>query len=270
LILFKSTWQFAPVKAALEISFQGGVTFNFMGFGTANSIVADVPRDEVKPFLHHFTADETGSVSSPAWQEPPWTLDLHGTTPAITAMVTCIDAGRIFLPPPFRPPQTPTSPPIEPGGSNIAQTAAELHAPFIPGTTVQPETPTSPIEIQLQSEGGVFVVPVSINDAITLNFIIDSGASDVCLPADVVMTLIRTGTVRQEDFTGNKTYQLADGTTVPSATFRIRVLNVGGRRLENVTASIGKVEGSLLLGQSFLDRFESWSIDNRRHVLRLN
>ena len=38
-------------------------------------------------------------------------------------------------------------------------------------------------------EGGTFVVPVRINDQITLKFVIDSGASDVSVPADVVMTL---------------------------------------------------------------------------------
>ena len=33
----------------------------------------------------------------------------------------------------------------------------------------------------LKREGGVLVLPVQVNNAITLNFIIDSGASDVVI-----------------------------------------------------------------------------------------
>ena len=36
-----------------------------------------------------------------------------------------------------------------------------------------------------------------------------------------------------------------------------------------VACSVAATEGSLLLGQSFLERFESWSIDNTNHELLL-
>lgn len=81
---------------------------------------------------------------------------------------------------------------------------------------------------------------------------------------------MRTGTLRNEDFLGSKEYQLADGSIAPSETFMIRSLKVGNRELENVTGSVARAEGSLLLGQSFLTRFRSWSIDNERGVLLLN
>jgi hypothetical protein len=44
---------------------------------------------------------------------------------------------------------------------------------------------------------------------------------------------------------------------------------VGARVLENVVGSVAPVQGGLLLGQSFLSRFKSWSIDNQRQVLIL-
>ena len=50
--------------------------------------------------------------------------------------------------------------------------------------------------VPLQRKGGTYVVPVLINKAITLDFIVDGGAADVSIPADVVMTLVRTGTLR--------------------------------------------------------------------------
>ena len=46
-------------------------------------------------------------------------------------------------------------------------------------------------------------------------------------------------------------------------------LRVGDRVLENVIGSVASTKGSLLLGQSFLGRFKSWSIDNGRHALLL-
>ena len=101
---------------------------------------------------------------------------------------------------------------------------------------------------------------VRFNGAITLNAIIDSGAADVSVPADIVSTLIRTKTVSEEDFLGVQTYVLADGTEVPSPRFRIRSLKVGNKTLENVTASIASGNADILLGQSFLGRFKSWSV----------
>jgi hypothetical protein len=124
-------------------------------------------------------------------------------------------------------------------------------------------------EVTLWRRGGVLQVPVTINGAIQLAFTVDSGADDVSIPADVVMTLIRTGTIKEADFLGKQTYSLANGSTMPSARFRIRSLKVGDRVLENVTGGIAPVSGPLLLGQSFLRRLKSWSIDNNRGVLVL-
>src|SRR5215831_5919363 len=67
--------------------------------------------------------------------------------------------------------------------------------------------------VPLQSEGGTFLVPVVINDQITLNFTLDSGAADVSIPADVFSTLVRTGTIRQSDYLDTQMYSLADGST---------------------------------------------------------
>jgi len=127
----------------------------------------------------------------------------------------------------------------------------------------------SATSVPMQEVGGIYVVPVLVNEAITLKFVVDSGAAHVSIPADVVMTLMRTGTLKNADFMGEQTYVLADGSTVPSQTFRIQSLKVGNKVLENVIGSIASVKGSLLLGQSFLSRFKSWSIDNTMHVLLL-
>jgi clan AA aspartic protease (TIGR02281 family) len=124
--------------------------------------------------------------------------------------------------------------------------------------------------ILIEVEGGTFIVPVTINSQITLKFTIDSGAADVAVPADVVLMLIRTGSIVKEDFLGEQQYQLADGSTVPSPVFTIRSLKVGDKVLENVRASVASINGSLLLGQSFLNRFSSWAVDNKNRLLFLH
>jgi predicted aspartyl protease len=136
--------------------------------------------------------------------------------------------------------------------------------------TVPPRDPQRSVAVALQVEGGTFVVPVLINGAIKLKFKIDSGSAEVSVPADVVMTLMRAGTISGADFQGNTTYTLADGSTLPSPNFNIRSLKVGNKILKNVKGSVAPVKGGLLLGRSFLNRFKSWSIDSRRQVLLLN
>ena len=145
----------------------------------------------------------------------------------------------------------------------LANATAPVH------TDETPAPPASPPQeqIALEDDQGVFRVPVLINGAVRLSFMIDSGASDVVIPADVAMTLARTGTITRADFIGNETFELADGSTMPSPEFRIRSLRVGNLELQNVTASITNVNGNLLLGQTFLSRLTSWSIDNQRHML---
>jgi hypothetical protein len=47
-------------------------------------------------------------------------------------------------------------------------------------------------ELLLRQKGGIFVIPVQINGAITLAFLIDSGATDVPVPVDVFSTNVRS------------------------------------------------------------------------------
>lgn len=135
--------------------------------------------------------------------------------------------------------------------------------------TRTPSQTASQTSVRLIREAGTFKIPVRINGVLELQFTVDSGASDVTVPADVVMTLVRTGTISESDFVGEQTYRLADGSTVRSDTFRIRQLQVGDRTITNVLGSVANVNGSLLLGQSFLSRFQRISFDYGQGVLVL-
>jgi clan AA aspartic protease (TIGR02281 family) len=124
-------------------------------------------------------------------------------------------------------------------------------------------------EIRLRNHDGTLVVPVLINNTMTVPFTIDSGASDVSISTDILNKLMQSGSISRADFLGKQTYHLADGSTVASETFRIHSLKVGDREVKDVTGSVTNDTDGLLLGQSFLTRFRSWSIDNQRQVLLL-
>ena len=158
----------------------------------------------------------------------------------------------------------------------VGQSGLWIHGDFIganaeAGDSVSVSSLLAPghVEIALFKDRGTFKVPVIINGAIVLDFIVDSGATDVSVPADVAMTLMRTGTLQDGDFLGSQDFILADGSSVPSQTFRIRSLKIGNHVIEDVTAGIGGAKSNLLLGQSFLSKFKAWSIDNRRQALIL-
>jgi hypothetical protein len=121
--------------------------------------------------------------------------------------------------------------------------------------------------IPLVHAHGTLQVPVVINGKISLNFTIDSGATDVSIPATVFSTLARNGTVSTQDFLDKRLYKLADGSGEISQRFRIRSLRVGKLEVRDVIASIGDSGGLPLLGQSFLSRLKSWSIDNEQQAL---
>ena len=122
-------------------------------------------------------------------------------------------------------------------------------------------------EISLEKRGGVYEVPVRINGALTLNFILDTGASEVNIPAEVVSTLLGNGTINATDFLPSQSYRMADGSTVESSRLRIHELQIGDSKVREVPATVVSGTGFPLLGQSFLGRLNSWSLDNKRNLL---
>jgi aspartyl protease family protein len=143
--------------------------------------------------------------------------------------------------------------------------AAALLAIGVGASAATPPSTTVP----MKKDGGVYVVPVSVNGTVTLDCIVDSGASDVNIPSGVFDRLVEAGTIKKEDILGSAVYTLANGSNERGRTVRLRSLKVGNIVVKDVVASVGGAQSSALLGQSFLERFTSWSLDNNRHVLLL-
>jgi len=164
----------------------------------------------------------------------------------------------------------------------VADTAAAPQGPADAGTgtgagtgagsapaAARPAAPAGSVSVPVQRQGGTITVPAEVNGRVTLRFVVDSGAADVNIPSDVVAGLVASGALSRSDFLGRRDYVLADGSRVSAETFRIRSLRIGGRVVEDVTATAGSLSSPFLLGQSFLRRLKSWSIDNANDTLVL-
>ncbi len=124
--------------------------------------------------------------------------------------------------------------------------------------------------VPLEPFNGAFVVPVLLNGVITEKFIVDSGSADVSIPAEVASRLKALGALKASDLLGSKIYMLADGSQVASDIYRISSITIGRTVVHDVTVRISAERSHLLLGQSFLSRLNSWSMDNARKVMAIN
>lgn len=123
--------------------------------------------------------------------------------------------------------------------------------------------------IQLYGDSsGIYEVFTTLNDVLNISFILDSGASEVSITPDVALTLVRTGTIKDEDWLEGKTYMFADGSTARSKRFRLRKLIIGNYVIRDVEVSIANsLEAPMLLGQNVMRKLGKVSIDYRNNIL---
>lgn len=148
--------------------------------------------------------------------------------------------------------------------ASLASIAVALATPAAPAA---PPVAAATGEIVLQADRGGYSVSGRINDAMTLKFVLDSGAAVVALPSDVVEALTKSGAIQPVDILGHAIYITADGKHHKGTTLMLRQLDVGGHVVTNVRAAVGPASTTPLLGQSFLTKFKSWTLDNQRHML---
>lgn len=125
-------------------------------------------------------------------------------------------------------------------------------------------------EVPLEIQSGVYNIPVTINDVVTLSAILDSGAGELLIPADVAMILIRAGTISEDDILKSSTFVQADGTSAELERVNIKTITIGGQVFKDVPAAISSSASYILLGQSFLMRLTNWSIDNSTNTFKFD
>jgi hypothetical protein len=116
--------------------------------------------------------------------------------------------------------------------------------------------------IPLIKNNGVYEVPVTLNGLIKLDFILDSGAGDVFISPEVLLTLYRGKTISKSDFIGEYTYEFANGKKEKCKVYLLKKVQIGTTTISNVKCAVANtIVGSMLLGQSFLERLGKYTID---------
>lgn len=119
------------------------------------------------------------------------------------------------------------------------------------------------LEIPFEMRGSAMWVYVKVNDRVTAPFIVDTGASDVAIPAHVAN---RAGITVTED-TPHATYQTANG-LVRKPIVHVDSIQVGDARVEGVRSSVSDNMPVGLLGGTFFNNF-TFQIDAAAQMITL-
>ena len=254
----------------LGIAFDGNSDFgkpnNVMAIPSsppgAYSLWLTIDPPYVRDFVHQFTAGTTMRYSFNGAQQP-WTISLSGTMAAWGPFMECAKAVAPAVVASLTPGQTATPAPAP----QQAPTPAPAPSQQLPAVDIFGDNVVG--EAALISEGGgLYKIDAALNGR-QIAFELDSGASDVVIPKSTAKMLVADGTLTPADFLGNVTSVLADGSKVSNPAYLLHTVAVAGRTVHDVRCLVGEDNTSLLLGQAFLRRFKSWTVDNARHVLVL-
>jgi len=105
-------------------------------------------------------------------------------------------------------------------------------------------------QIKFEKHGNAMLVYVRINDAVTAPFLVDTGASDVVVPAHVA----DAAGIRVTPDTQREVYETANG-MIESPVVTLAAVEVGEVRVENVRGSLSDSMDVGLLGGSFFNNF---------------
>jgi len=125
-------------------------------------------------------------------------------------------------------------------------------------------------EVPLGTNGGVYTVPVQINRAINLEFVVDPGSAVVVIPVAIFRALVSNRTLMQTDILGISAAELANRSSFRAVQVRLRELKIANIVVPDVIAAVSPELTLPLLGQSFLNRFSLVTFDNERRVLILS
>ena len=110
--------------------------------------------------------------------------------------------------------------------------------------------------------GGTFNVDCSVN-GLALNMIFDTGASDVSISKVEADFMLKNNYLSKDDIKGKQYYQTADGGISEGTVITLKEVRIGDAVLHNVNASVVKNQKApLLLGESVLQRFGTFTVDN--------
>ncbi|MCB6062637.1 retropepsin-like aspartic protease family protein [Flavobacterium psychrophilum] len=121
--------------------------------------------------------------------------------------------------------------------------------------------------IEMKKINGIYQIPCKVN-GILMNFVFDTGATDVTISLTEAKFLLKQGLLKKEDFIENVNYQMANGEIIEGTKINLKTIEIGGTILKNISASvIHKQNAPLLLGQSALSKLGQYSINGNQLII---
>lgn len=121
--------------------------------------------------------------------------------------------------------------------------------------------------IIMKKTNGVYKLNCKVN-GIPMNFIFDTGASNVSISKTEALFLIKQGLITNEDIIGNINYQIANGEIHEGTKVNLKTFEIQGITINNVVATVVHKQNSpLLLGQSLLSKLGKFSIDGDKLII---
>lgn len=121
--------------------------------------------------------------------------------------------------------------------------------------------------IKLEKVNGIYKIPCKVN-GILMNFIFDTGATDVSISLTEANFLMKQGLLRDEDIKEVVKYKLANGKVEKGTKIILKQIDIDGLILENIEASIvHNLDAPLLLGLNAISKLGRVVIEENKLII---
>lgn len=124
------------------------------------------------------------------------------------------------------------------------------------------------VTIKMNPSNGVFTIPCVVN-GVKMNFIFDTGASNVCLSLTEALFMYKNGILTDSDIIGKTHSQIADGSIVENTEVILHSIDVGGILITDIKALVSSnLDAPLLLGQSVIKKLGAFEIKGDSLIIK--
>lgn len=121
--------------------------------------------------------------------------------------------------------------------------------------------------INMEKKGDVFYIPGKVN-GLQLDFIFDTGASNVCLSLTEAYFMLKNGYLKESDLGDTSYSQIANGEIVENMNVNLREIEIGGIILKDIPAVIVKyLDAPLLFGQSAIQKLGPIQLNGNQLII---
>lgn len=125
--------------------------------------------------------------------------------------------------------------------------------------------------VELESgKGSSLIVPAVIN-GITVKIMLDENDRGFIFSLPEAQKLLQSGAISKEDFAGDATKILAEGSIADRAVFKIKEIRIGQRTASNIDASVShKLTEGVIMGESTINMVGRFKLDKAKKQLIFN